>query len=108
MTRAEVFAYLTRQYLDAHKGQTLAPVSMGAAANSRVHGGIAADDLNRRVELAVGSDGRVADCSPGDSSTGRISEAAKAYLMGLHFYPALSNGSPVDGKIEVTLAELVR
>jgi hypothetical protein len=108
MSRPEVFAYLNGMYLAAHKGATLAPVSMGAAANSRVHSGISTEDLNRRVVIEVGSDGRVAGCVPGDPSSGQFSDAARTYLMGLHFYPALSNGSPVDGKVETTLAELVR
>jgi hypothetical protein len=108
LTRTEVFAYLTREYLSSHKGATLPPVSMGAAANARVRKGIDAEELNRRFEIAVGSDGTVSGCLPSDSSSGAVPGNVMSYLQGLHFYPALANGVPVDGKVEASLADLLR
>ena len=107
MTRSEVFAYLTKAYLASHKGATIAPVAIGPAIDPRLRRGVSSEDLNRRFRIAVGSNGVVSGYEPSDSNQGAVSDNVKAYLQGLHFYPALASGTPVDGKLEASLADLV-
>jgi hypothetical protein len=81
---------------------------MGSRADAKLRRGIGADDLNRRFEISVGKDGSVAGYAPGDSSDAALSGNAKACLESLHFFPALAGGEPVDGKLDASLADLLR
>lgn len=108
VSRTEMFRYLEIQYAAENKGRTLPPVAIRGLSQVTIRDKVEPGQLDQSLKIKVSKDGEVVDWSARGSATVAISVPINSYLRDLHFYPALDNGTPVDGTVVEKLADLAQ
>jgi hypothetical protein len=65
-------------------------------------------ETNQTIYANVDKTGNVLSTSTDAAGTQRLSSSVESALQKVRFLPALNNGTPVEGRIKVTLAQLAK
>jgi hypothetical protein len=108
LSRDSAFAYMTFEYLSAHKGATLAASPSKGDLPGEIRARLSDVELNRLYYVRVKKDG-VADGVFLDEACGqRANEpAVEAVVKVIHFNPALDKGAAVEGVAMLKLGQVL-
>jgi hypothetical protein len=108
MTADEAYQFFRLDYLASHKGESHPPVAMLMTSRSEFRQTVQDADLNRPLYATIDETGSVVAISADAAGQQDLPAAMKSALQNVRFVPALKGGSPVDGRLKFTLAELLR
>lgn len=107
LTSDQAYQFFLIDYLSAHQGATAAPAPMLMAPRAEFRKQIASGETTLPIYATVAKSGAVVALSTDESGAGKVPASLEAALQNVRFMPALRNGEPVEGRIKLTLAELI-
>jgi hypothetical protein len=108
LTTDEAYQFFLIDYLSSHQKATLPPAPMLMTPRPEFRRAVQDADVNRPVYATIAKTGNVVTISADAAGKEDLPAAMKSALQNVRFMPALKDGSPVDGHLKVTLAEIVR
>jgi hypothetical protein len=106
LTADQAYQFFLIDYLSAHKGETLPPSAVLMTPRSEFRRQVENTGTNQTIYANVDETGNVLAMSTDAAGTQRLPAAVESALQNVRFMPALNNGSPVEGRVKVTLAQL--
>jgi len=108
LTSDQAYQFFLIDYLAAHKGATLPPTPVLMTPRSEFRRQVETTEANQTIYANVDKTGNVLAISTDAAGTQRLPAAVESALQNVRFMPALEKGTPVDGRLKVTLAQLAR
>ncbi len=108
LTRDETFRYLLVQYIANHGKDSRPPTPVMGALPSNFSSKVDAVELGRTITITVSKNGEITDISGEDANPAKLSSYTEKALRNFHFFPALQNGLPAEGKMKLKLSDLMR
>ena len=106
LTADQAFQFFLIDYLSAHKAATLPPAPVLMTPRTEFRHQVEQADANQAIYATVDKMGNTLSLSTDAEGTRKLPAALQTALQDVRFMPALKHGSPVDGRIKVTLAQL--
>ena len=106
LTSDQAFQFFLIDYLTAHKGATLPPAPVLMKPRAEIRRQVAKTNANQAIYANVDKTGGVVAISTDASGTQPLPPSVESALQNVRFMPALKNGTPVEGRVKVTLAQL--
>ena len=108
LTNDQAFQFFLIDYLSTHQGATLPPTPMLMTPRAEFRRQVEKTETNQTIYANVDKTGNVLSTSTDAAGTQRLSSSVESALQKVRFLPALNNGTPVEGRIKVTLAQLAK
>jgi hypothetical protein len=106
LTSDQAFQFFLLDYLSTHKGATLPPTAILMTPRSAFRQQVEKSDPNQKIFAKVDKMGAVVAMGIDPAATLPLPAPLQSVLQSVRFMPALEKGAPVDGRVEVTLAQL--
>jgi len=106
LTADEAYQVFLSHYLAENAKATRAPAAMLMKPRTVFRRQIARDEVNRPIHANVDKSGALVRISVDEVGADRAPPAIETAMRSVRFVPALRNGTPVDGQVTFTLAEL--
>jgi hypothetical protein len=106
LTSDQAFQFFLIDYLSAHKGATLPPTPMLMTPRGEFRREVGKTEINPTIYAKVDKSGNVSAMSTDAAGKQPVPASVESALQKVRFLPALNSGTPVDGRVKVTLAQL--
>jgi hypothetical protein len=106
LTKDQAFQFFLIDYLSKHPGATTPPTPMVMIPRAEFRGQIDKTHSSQPIFATVDKSGTVIAMSTDEAGAQKLPASVQSALQNVRFMPALKNGTPVDGRVKVTLAEL--
>ncbi len=106
VTEAQAHEYIRFQYLDDNIGNTLDPSPVWKNLPQYILDYISQEQVNLLVTFKVSDEGKVTQLSSEHQEIREFDNKVRKALFALVFNPALNEGEPVEGKVQLKLSEL--
>jgi len=107
LTADQAYQFFLIDYLSSHAGATTPPVPMLMTPRTEFRQRVGGAEVERPIYAQVDKSGMVVSYSEDEAGTGKLSASLESALRDVRFMPALQNGTPVDGRVKLTLSELL-
>jgi len=107
LTADQAYQFFLIDYLSSHTGATTPPVPMLMTPRTDFRRQIQDTDATQTIYAQVDKTGSVLALSTDESGASKPSASVETALRQVRFMPALQNGAPVDGRVKITLSELL-
>jgi hypothetical protein len=106
LTTDQAYQFFLIDYLSSHQGATLPPAPILMTPRTEFRQQVKNVNANQTIYATVDKTGDVRALSTDAAGIRKLPASMDAILQNVRFMPALNNGSPVDGRVKVTLAQL--
>lgn len=107
LTSDQAYKFFYIDYLTKHAGANKAPAAMLMTPRAEFRQQIGNAETNRPIYATVDKNGAVVAMSTDEAGAEKLPASLATALEHVRFLPALQNGNPVDGRVKITLAQLV-
>ena len=107
LTADEAYKVHLVHYLAENATATKAPVPMLMGPRAVFRRQMGSAETNRPIYATVGKSGATVKLTADEAGMEKIPAAIETAMQNVRFMPALRNGTPVDGRLMLTLGELV-
>ena len=108
LTSDQAHQFFLIDYLGSHRGATLPPAPMLMTPRSEFRRQVENTETNQIIYANIDKMGNVLAMSTDAAGTQRLPASVESALQNVRFMPALEKGTPVDGRVKVTLAQLAK
>lgn len=106
LTSDQAFKFFLIDYLSTHEGATVAPTPVLMKPRAEFRRQVETREMDQAIYAKVDKMGNVLAMSTDAAGTQPLSSSLESALYNVRFMPALNNGTPVEGRVKVTLAQL--
>lgn len=107
LTSDQAYKFFYIDYLTKHAGASKPPAAMLMTPRAEFRQHIGNAETNRPIYATVDKNGGVVALSADEAGAEKLPASLATALEHVRFLPALQNGNPVDGRVKITLAQLV-
>jgi hypothetical protein len=108
LTTDQAYQFFLIDYLSNHQGDTRPPTALLMTPRTEFRSRVQSLGIDQPVYATVDKTGAVVAMSADEAGNRKLPSSVESALQDVRFLPALKNGSPVDGHVKVTLADLAR
>jgi hypothetical protein len=108
LTSDQAYQFFLIDHLSHHRNATMPPTPLLMTPRSEFRRQVEQAGTNQTIYANVDKSGNVLAVSADAAGTQRLSPTVESALKNVRFLPALDNGTPVDGRTKVTLAQLTK
>lgn len=107
LTATQAYQFFLIDYLSKHPGANTPPAAMLMTPRTEFRKQINNADTNQPIYATVDKSGAVLAVSTDEAGAQKLPSSLASALENVRFLPALQNGTPVEGRVKITLAQLV-
>jgi hypothetical protein len=107
LTTDQAYKFFYIDYLSKHAGASTPPAAMLMTPRAEFREKISNVQTDQPIYATVDKTGTVVAISTDEAGAEKIPASMESALQHVRFFPALQNGNPVDGRVKITLAQLV-
>jgi hypothetical protein len=108
MTEEEVYQYFLREYLANNRDKTRPPVPLLLAPAGELRPQVNAAELDQVIYVRVDEHGNVVSLSTDETGAREVPPQILSVLRSVRFFPGLKNGTPIESRAQLKLADLLR
>lgn len=107
LTADQAYQFFLIDYLAKHPGVNAPPAAMLMTPRAEFRQQIGSAKANQPIYATIDKNGAVVATSSDEAGEKKLPASVELALQRVRFLPALQNGKPVDGRVKITLAQLV-